>query len=128
MTTGCVIGGKGLFTAIVNGPLPGMLKSIILRPATALALRIACRSEPGPLSFVLVTVKASATLLENSDVFLLLRLVAVAVMNRPTRGGAVRSAEKLALPKGSVITFDWPSNCWPWTKSVGSAALLAKNW
>ena len=44
-------------------PAPGMLKRITSGPftlAVALASRMACRNEPGPLSSVLVTTKLAA--------------------------------------------------------------------
>src|SRR5256885_15108251 len=55
--------GKAEANVTVCTPLPGMLKEIAsaLDPfGCALALLIAWRSEPGPLSFVLVTMKVSA--------------------------------------------------------------------
>jgi ribose 5-phosphate isomerase RpiB len=45
---------------IVCGPGPGMLNVIVWTPAVACASRIACRNDPGPLSPVVVTVKAAA--------------------------------------------------------------------
>ena len=42
------------------GPAPGILKVIVSGPGLLFASAIACRREPEPLSFVLVTVKALA--------------------------------------------------------------------
>src|SRR5215468_3678732 len=42
-------------SVIVWMPVPGMLNAIMSAPGFALASRIACRREPGPLSLVLVT-------------------------------------------------------------------------
>ncbi len=47
---------------IVNGPGPGMLKMIASASVVALASRMDWRSDPGPLSSVLVTVKVAARL------------------------------------------------------------------
>ena len=56
MSTEVVIGGRGELRAIVWTPVPGMAKSIVLLPPVAvLESRIAWRSEPGPLSAVVVT-------------------------------------------------------------------------
>src|SRR5437016_3481797 len=54
--------GKADRGAMVCTPLPGILNSITtsLVEVSALASRMACRSEPGPLSAVLVTVKVEA--------------------------------------------------------------------
>ena len=64
------------------GPVPGMLKAIVSTPGFR-ASSIACRSDPGPLSFVFVTVKVAGRTTaawhpENSDV-LPTEFVAVAV-------------------------------------------------
>ena len=56
MTTGSVIVGRAEAGLIVCTPAPEMSNVIVSRPGLALALRIACRSEPGPLSLVFVTV------------------------------------------------------------------------
>ena len=53
--TGTVIVGSADSGVIVWTPAPGIAKLIVCRPEAALAFRIACRSEPGPLSLVLVT-------------------------------------------------------------------------
>ena len=58
MSTEVVIEGRGEPSAIVWTPVPGMAKSIVLvPPVCALESRIAWRSEPGPLSAVVVTTK-----------------------------------------------------------------------
>ena len=58
ISTGLVIAGRGESGAIVCTPGPGMAKSIVLvAPVAALESRIAWRSEPGPLSAVVVTTK-----------------------------------------------------------------------
>ena len=41
-------------------PAPETLNVIVLAPPAALASRIACRSDPGPVSAVLVTAKVAA--------------------------------------------------------------------
>ena len=53
MTSGSAEPGE-----ITNGPVPGILKSIVSAPGLLERVgdgQIAWRSEPGPLSFVLVT-------------------------------------------------------------------------
>src|SRR5215217_5969084 len=55
MTTGSVIAGRDEVGAIVSGPLSAIRKVIVSSPGLALALRIACRSEPSPPSRVVVT-------------------------------------------------------------------------
>ena len=58
IVTGWVSAGKAESRLIVWTPLPGISKSIALPvPVVALELMIAWRSEPAPLSLVLVTVK-----------------------------------------------------------------------
>ena len=60
MTTGSVTVGSGVSGLIVNGPVPVMLKLMTSGTfAVAFADRIACRSEPAPLSLVLVTTKVA---------------------------------------------------------------------
>src|SRR5216117_2826843 len=54
------MGAKTDAGAIVCTPAPGMLNVIVSAPGFALASRIACRSEPAPLSLVLVTVNVAA--------------------------------------------------------------------
>jgi hypothetical protein len=53
-----VIVGNALVTVIVFAPVP-MLNAIVSAPASALASRIAWRSEPAPELLVLVTVKVA---------------------------------------------------------------------
>jgi hypothetical protein len=48
-------------SAIVCVPVPGMLNSIPSRPGLPFASRIACRSDPAPLSFVFVTTMVEPT-------------------------------------------------------------------
>src|SRR6516165_464157 len=58
MSTEVVIGGRGVWGSIVWTPAPRMVKAIVTGPAVkVLASRIAWRSEPGPLSAVVVTTK-----------------------------------------------------------------------
>ena len=59
MVTGSEIVGKGDAGEMVCGPGPGILNTIWSGPALALALRIACLSDPAPVSAVLVTVKVA---------------------------------------------------------------------
>jgi hypothetical protein len=56
MMTGDVIVGRPDGTSMVCTPLPGMLKVIVSVPAAVLASVMAWRSDPAPLSAVLVTV------------------------------------------------------------------------
>src|SRR5439155_2563614 len=58
--TGSVISGRGVSGAIVFAPDGWMLYVIVSVPGCALALMIAWRIEPSPLSSVLVTVKLEA--------------------------------------------------------------------
>ena len=60
MTTGSAIVGGGAGTAIACGPGPGMLKAMVSSCPVQVRVTIACRSEPGPLSFVLRTVSVRA--------------------------------------------------------------------
>ena len=85
IVTVLVIAGRAVAGLIVCTPEPGMSKSIVSAVDAALAFRIAWRSEPGPLSLVLVTVTVEKSW-ENSDV-LPAGSVAVAVKNWPTRLG-----------------------------------------
>jgi hypothetical protein len=48
--------GSWLASAIVNGPVPGILKSTVFVPPAVFAWVIASRSEPVPVSRVLTTV------------------------------------------------------------------------
>ena len=58
-----MIGGQGRCGAIVWTPAPGMAKSIVfVPPVAALESRIAWRSEPGPLSAVVVTRKTPSVI------------------------------------------------------------------
>ena len=71
MNTGWLRSGSGDAGVMVNGPVPGMLKLTVSVPGLALALAIAWRSEPIPLSLVLVTTNAlatAATLAANCEV------------------------------------------------------------
>src|SRR6266446_3441646 len=54
IVTVSVIAGKTAM--ILRGPVPGILNAIVSTPGFALASRIACASEPGPVPLVLVTV------------------------------------------------------------------------
>src|SRR5437764_11422502 len=75
------MGGNSPTGWIVWTPDPGMSNVIVSGPWLALAFRIACRKEPGPLSSVLVTTKLSMfAAAENSEV-LPAGSVAVAVTN-----------------------------------------------
>jgi hypothetical protein len=58
--TGSEIVGKAVKGVIVWNPEPGMLKMIMSAPGWVLASRIACLSEPAPLSPALVTTKMDA--------------------------------------------------------------------
>src|ERR1051325_3516957 len=67
MITGSVSCGRGGAGLIGFTPEPGMLKAMVSVPVAALASRIACRREPGPLSFVLMTVKVVAAKADGSQ-------------------------------------------------------------
>ncbi len=91
-------------------------------PAVRLALMIASRNVPSPVSPVLVTTKLGPPKTatgENSEVLLSgpepvsVMLVAVAVMNGWSAGTAGRFAEKLAWPFASVVTLIVPRNVLP---------------
>src|SRR5688500_20207382 len=60
MVTWSVTTGRFDVSAMTCGPGPGMLNVIVSRPRRALALPIAWRSEPGPLSLVVVTANGPA--------------------------------------------------------------------
>jgi hypothetical protein len=60
IVTASEIVGKAVEGVIVWSPEPGMLKTMLSAPGWALASRIACLSEPGPLSAVLVTTNVDA--------------------------------------------------------------------
>src|SRR5262244_564905 len=63
MVTGIVIAGRPVLRVMVRTPPPAILKVIVLGPGpVALEVRIACLSEPAPLSFVFVTMKAACGL------------------------------------------------------------------
>src|SRR5262245_23315893 len=52
--------GSGDAVAMVWTPEPGIANSMMSNPGAALESRIACRSDPGPESFTLVTVCVAA--------------------------------------------------------------------
>ena len=60
IVTGSEIVGNAVEGVIVWSPEPGMLKTIVSAPGWALASRIACLSEPAPLSPALVTTNTDA--------------------------------------------------------------------
>src|ERR1051325_2576903 len=101
--------GSGVIGEIICTPEPGILKAIVLRDVVnaSLASRMACRSEPAPESFVLVTTKVCGGIsvptgvqVENSEV-LPAASVAVAVTTpRAKRIG--RTTSNGALPDASV--------------------------
>ena len=76
-----------------------MAKVIVFRPTSRLASRIAWRSEPMPLSLVLVTTNGltTTTALENSEVSPVASLVAVAVTVEPGGTVAVVGKERLTV-------------------------------
>src|SRR5262245_10513079 len=57
---GAVIAGSGEVGWIVNGPVPGSVKKTMLKSGLAFASMMAWRSDPGPLSLVVVTSIAEA--------------------------------------------------------------------
>jgi hypothetical protein len=61
MSMEAVIGGRGVMGSMVWTPAPGMAKSIVaVRPGRLLASRMAWRSDPGPLSAVVLTTATRA--------------------------------------------------------------------
>ena len=58
---GGVRAGRALARLMVCEPAPGILKMTLSALVVALAFRIACRSEPAPLSAVFVTTYAAPT-------------------------------------------------------------------
>src|SRR5688500_2300659 len=97
-------------------------------PVLALALRIACRSQPAPLSFVLITVNGAGpvgtvTHAENSDVSFVEVFLAVAVTIRPA---ATLSSGSGAFPLPSVVTDTSPRKRSPSPLPDASHAVLAK--
>ena len=105
-----------------------MLNVIVgTRPMAVLASVITCRSDPAPVSLVLVTTNP-LRVRANSEVSPLPRSVAVALKKLPGSVGVPKPVMKDALPEMlSVVTFVEPMNCSPWPKPDGSAALFAKN-
>ena len=62
--TGSVIKGSADSGVIVCTPAPGMLKMIVFKPAQLFTSSIACRSDPAPLSAVVVTTPATVSVAE----------------------------------------------------------------
>src|SRR4051812_24225827 len=60
MTIGPVMIGSAVVGRILCTPLPGMANTIVSGPVAAFESRMACRSEPVPLSLTFVTVNAAA--------------------------------------------------------------------
>ncbi len=65
--TPSVICGSGEAGAIVWTPDPTMLNSMVSAPTLPLASVIACRSEPGPVSAVVVTVYVVAEAADSAS-------------------------------------------------------------
>src|SRR5262245_4442031 len=98
MTSELLMNGSGVWSAMECGPGPGMLNAIVSRDARAFESMIACRSDPGPESAVLLTVNVAGpsgavTQAENSDVSPVAD-VAVAVTTCP----AAPKNARVALP------------------------------
>ena len=60
ITTASVMAGSAPAGAMVRTPVPGIWKTMTSRPLVALASRIACWREPGPLRLVLLTTRVAA--------------------------------------------------------------------
>jgi hypothetical protein len=109
MTTGTVIIGSADVGANVTAPEPTANLIVLVNPVFRFEFRIACRSVPGPLSAVLVTLNVrgpalvTATQAENSDV-LPFGSVAVAVMYSPTTDAPGTEMLPDELPLASVVT------------------------
>src|SRR5438876_1087745 len=110
MITGSSMVGSADVGLIVCTPLLGMLKLIVSRtPTLALEQLIASRSEPVPLSLVLMTTRLHAactvTALENSEVSMgnssTSSRVAVAVKNVPV--GVAVAKLMVAIPFVPVV-------------------------
>src|SRR5688572_31345685 len=121
-----VIIGSGVCSAIECGPVPGILNVIVSRVLVlVLASRIAWRSDPAPLSFVLTTANAvgpsgTVTQAENSDVSPVAD-VAVAVTTCPV--AAAKNA-RVALPLPSVVAGASPRYVAPSPLPDASHAVL----
>src|SRR5262245_46104107 len=108
MMTGEVIVGSAVGTSIVCTPLPAMLKAIVSVPPLALASVIAWRSDPAPLSVVLVTVyvvaEAAAAPSDN-----------IRTIRAKTRG----AYEVMAFPR----SFEQPARAGPESYWLGPVSV-----
>ena len=66
MSSGSVMAGSGVVGVMVGTMPPGMAKAMRSSSGAALASRIACRNEPAPESFELMTVSVGARTLETT--------------------------------------------------------------
>src|SRR4051794_921838 len=140
-----MIWGSGEARWITNGPEPGIAKMTWLGMEVAgseddalgvvLALMIAWRSEPGPLSLVFVTRYGScncvwvlATFRENSEVSPVARFVAVALTRVPRATLPGSEARITAPPTVSVNTVAEPIGVAPCPWPELDADGFAKNW
>src|SRR6187401_3514727 len=65
MVSGCVMKGSVDASAMTLMPLPPMAKLMTSATESTLALMIACRSDPAPLSLVLVTKNAAGAIRDS---------------------------------------------------------------
>src|SRR4051812_10082071 len=108
MVAGSSISGKADKGRMMNGPAPGMANDMAFGPGLALAVRIARRSDPGPLSSVFVTIRELA-----------LMIVRTAVLCGPRPAppvGLLRARPTVLFPPRSrfarigtaTVTLSWP--------------------
>src|SRR3954454_7285353 len=116
MITGSVISGRAAVAGlIVCTPEPGIANVMVSRPGLAFAFVIACRSDPIPASFVLVTVKGltMVTAFENVEVLAADTLVAVAVNDAPSGADVAEVKDTSAIPLEFVVTVRVPNRVRP---------------
>ena len=132
-----VMAGKGKVKAIVFTPLPGMLKLMTVISGLALAVVIACRSEPEPLLLVFVTIRGvglnavTTVQSENSEVSNGAALrVTVAVTKLPTDKEVSTSLLYCTCPLAFVVTssepqiLQSPAVAQPITRRVGENSTV----
>ena len=106
IVTGLVAAGRELCGAMEYGPAPGMLKTITSGTVSLLASRIACRKEPAPLSFVLVTVKVVA----NADMLPRPSQIASPAA-KPFRNRKAFLSDVISLLSLPLLDRHFPPNC-----------------
>src|SRR5688500_1295825 len=123
MTTASVTAGSGVERLIVCGPAPGMLKRISSAPGAAFASTMAWRSEPGPLSFVLVTRSiGSSMVIVNNPV-----MVCAGVPASPTCTVKVQVPRVVGVPERTPLVNVIPGGIPPNTMSHSTQGGGATN-